>query len=43
MGREGRVLKPAHGYGGRAVPVGDETAPAEWDEAIPSGAGQPWV
>jgi hypothetical protein len=41
--REGLVLKPAHGYGGRDVLVGDETAPAEWDEAIHSGAGQPWV
>ena len=41
--REGLVLKPAHGYGGRDVLVGDETAPAEWDEAIHSGSGQPWV
>jgi hypothetical protein len=41
--RAGLVLKPAHGYGGRDVLVGDETAPADWDEAIQSGAGQPWV
>jgi uncharacterized circularly permuted ATP-grasp superfamily protein len=41
--RAGLVLKPAHGYGGRDVLVGDETAPAEWDEAIHAGAGQPWV
>jgi hypothetical protein len=41
--REGLVLKPAHGYGGRDVLVGDETAPAEWDDAIDAGAGQPWV
>ena len=37
------VLKPAHGYGGRDVRVGDETAPADWDEAIHAGAGKPWV
>jgi len=41
--RAGLVLKPAHGYGGRDVLVGDETAPADWDEAIRAGTGQPWV
>ena len=41
--RAGLVLKPAHGYGGRDVLIGDETAPAEWDEAVHAGAGQPWV
>jgi hypothetical protein len=41
--REGLVLKPAHGYGGRDVLVGDETTPAEWDEAIHLGAGHAWV
>jgi hypothetical protein len=37
------VLKPAHGYGGRAVLVGDETSPAEWSEAIEAGLREPWV
>ena len=41
--RAGLVLKPAHGYGGRDVRVGDETAPADWDAAIGAGTGQPWV
>ena len=41
--REGLVLKPAHGYGGRDVLVGDETAPAQWDEAVRVGARQAWV
>ena len=29
--RDGLVLKPAHGYGGRSVFVGDETEPAVWE------------
>lgn len=37
------VLKPAHGYGGRSVFVGDETSPGEWQQAIEAGLGQPWV
>jgi uncharacterized circularly permuted ATP-grasp superfamily protein len=37
------VLKPAHGYGGRAVYVGSETPPAEWEEAVARGLGRPWV
>ena len=41
--RAGLVLKPTHGYGGRDVLVGDETAPADWDDAIRAGTGQPWV
>ena len=41
--REGLILKPAHGYGGRDVLVGDETSPSAWDEAIQAGAGRPWV
>jgi uncharacterized circularly permuted ATP-grasp superfamily protein len=41
--REGLVLKPAHGYGGRDVLVGDETTPAQWDEAVRVGARQAWV
>jgi len=41
--RAGLVLKPAHGYGGRDVLVGDETPPADWDAAIREGTGKPWV
>jgi hypothetical protein len=41
--REELVLKPAHGYGGRAVLVGDETAPADWARAVEAGLGEPWV
>ena len=41
--RASLVLKPAHGYGGRDVLVGDETTPADWDEAIRAGTGKPWV
>jgi hypothetical protein len=37
------VLKPTHGYGGRDVRVGEETAPAVWEEAIRAGTGGPWV
>jgi uncharacterized circularly permuted ATP-grasp superfamily protein len=37
------VLKPTHAYGGRDVLVGDETAPAIWDEAIQAGSGKAWV
>lgn len=37
------VLKPAHGYGGRAVFVGDETSPATWEAAVREGLGAPWV
>jgi uncharacterized circularly permuted ATP-grasp superfamily protein len=39
----GLVLKPAHGYGGKAVFVGDETEPAVWEEAVRSALDAPWV
>lgn len=32
--REELVLKPAHGYGGQSVLLGDETAPLEWERAV---------
>jgi uncharacterized circularly permuted ATP-grasp superfamily protein len=41
--RAGLVLKPAHGYGGKAVFVGDETSPAVWEDAVLSALGSPWV
>jgi uncharacterized circularly permuted ATP-grasp superfamily protein len=41
--REALVLKPAHGYGGRSVLVGDETSPAEWDKATVAALAEPWV
>ncbi len=41
--RAGLVLKPAHAYGGRSVYVGDETAGAEWEAAVRSALGAPWV
>jgi hypothetical protein len=37
------VLKPAHGYGGQSVFLGDETDPKRWEEAISAGIGKPWV
>lgn len=41
--RVGLVLKPAHGYGGSEVFVGDETEPAAWEAAVMSALGAPWV
>ena len=41
--RDSLVLKPAHGYGGRSVLVGDETDPATWEAAAVSGLAEPWV
>jgi uncharacterized circularly permuted ATP-grasp superfamily protein len=41
--RESLVLKPAHGYGGRSVLVGDETPPSAWEAAAVAGLGEPWV
>ena len=41
--RESLVLKPAHGYGGRSVLVGDETAPDVWEAAAVTGLSEPWV
>ena len=37
------MLKPAHGYGGRSVLVGDETAPEAWAAAVQDGLREPWV
>jgi len=37
------VLKPAHGYGGRSVLLGDETPPEEWERAVQTALGEPWV
>jgi uncharacterized circularly permuted ATP-grasp superfamily protein len=37
------VLKPAHAYGGRSVYVGNVTPPAEWEAAVQSALGKPWV
>jgi hypothetical protein len=37
------VLKPAHGYGGRAVLVGDQVTAAEWEAGIESALREPWV
>ena len=41
--RAGLVLKPAHGYGGRSVLVGDETSADTWAEAVAAGLREPWV
>jgi uncharacterized circularly permuted ATP-grasp superfamily protein len=41
--RAGLVLKPAHGYGGQSVLVGDETAPDVWEKAALRGLSEPWV
>jgi uncharacterized circularly permuted ATP-grasp superfamily protein len=41
--REEMVLKPAHGYGGREVLIGDETPPLEWERAVQAALGEPWV
>lgn len=41
--RERLVLKPAHGYGGQSVFVGDETPAGEWEKALRAGLGAPWV
>jgi uncharacterized circularly permuted ATP-grasp superfamily protein len=41
--RERLVLKPAHGYGGQSVFVGDETEEAQWQAALRAGLGAPWV
>ncbi|MBI3932223.1 MAG: circularly permuted type 2 ATP-grasp protein [Acidobacteria bacterium] len=41
--RERLVLKPAHGYGGQSVFVGDETRPSDWEAAVREGLGKPWV
>lgn len=41
--REELVLKPAHGYGGREVFIGSETAPEEWERAARAACLEPWV
>jgi uncharacterized circularly permuted ATP-grasp superfamily protein len=41
--KDALVLKPAHGYGGRAVLVGDETPAAEWERAVALSLREPWV
>jgi uncharacterized circularly permuted ATP-grasp superfamily protein len=41
--REGLVLKPAHGYGGRSVFVGDETSAMDWERAVLDALGSAWV
>jgi uncharacterized circularly permuted ATP-grasp superfamily protein len=37
------VLKPAHGYGGQSVVVGEEAGATAWEEAIRAAIGGPWV
>jgi hypothetical protein len=37
------VLKPAHGYGGRSVLVGDETKDEVWARAVTAALEEPWV
>jgi len=37
------VLKPAHGYGGQSVLVGEEATPAAWRAAVAAALGAPWV
>jgi hypothetical protein len=41
--REDLVLKPAHGYGGQSVLIGDETEAPRWEEAVLGAVGGPWV
>ena len=41
--REALVLKPAHGYGGRSVTVGDGTDAAAWEAAVQAGLGRAWI
>jgi hypothetical protein len=41
--REGLVLKPAHGYGGQSVYVGDETSAMDWERAVLEALKSAWV
>jgi uncharacterized circularly permuted ATP-grasp superfamily protein len=41
--RESLVLKPAHAYGGKSVYVGNGTPAGEWETAVRSALGAPWV
>jgi hypothetical protein len=39
----GLVLKPAHGYGGRSVLIGDQVTPSEWESGVMAAEWEPWV
>jgi uncharacterized circularly permuted ATP-grasp superfamily protein len=41
--RASLVLKPAHGYGGQSVLVGDEVDGAAWEAAVRAATGGAWV
>jgi uncharacterized circularly permuted ATP-grasp superfamily protein len=41
--REELVLKPAHGYGGQSVLVGNETDPGTWERAAVGALREAWV
>jgi uncharacterized circularly permuted ATP-grasp superfamily protein len=41
--REDFVLKPAHGYGGQSVVVGDQADAAAWEAAVRAAIGAAWV
>ena len=41
--RESLVLKPAHGYGGQSVLVGDETPAGVWEKTVEAALREPWV
>ncbi|MGE0455130.1 MAG: hypothetical protein AB7O37_08505 [Vicinamibacteria bacterium] len=41
--REALVLKPAHGYGGASVVMGDEASDGEWQARVVEALGAPWV
>jgi uncharacterized circularly permuted ATP-grasp superfamily protein len=41
--RRGLVLKPAHGYGGESVLVGEDTEPERWERALRHALHEPWV
>jgi uncharacterized circularly permuted ATP-grasp superfamily protein len=41
--RERLVLKPAHGYGGREIFIGDGTDAVSWEAAVRSGLGKAWI
>jgi hypothetical protein len=41
--RESLVLKPAHGYGGASVVMGDEASEGEWQSRVEAALAAPWV
>jgi uncharacterized circularly permuted ATP-grasp superfamily protein len=41
--RAALVLKPAHGYGGQSVLVGDETDASVWEKTVGDALAEPWV